>query len=69
MNGKSSFSIDDSMMLVADNFNESELLLSPTDIPNEMPDNLTCAIDTMEELLESILIQVIKHFYLTSGII
>lgn len=50
MNGNSSFSIDDSMMLVADHFNERELLLSPTDIPNVTPDNLTCAIDTMEEL-------------------
>ncbi|KAF0750281.1 putative leucine-rich repeat-containing protein [Aphis craccivora] len=29
---------------------ESELLLISTDIPNVMPDNLTCAIDTMEEL-------------------
>lgn len=51
MNDNSSFCIDDNMMLVPpDNFNASELLMSPIDIPNVLPDNSTCEIDSMEEL-------------------
>lgn len=41
---------DDSMIHVPDDFTINDFLISPKVIPNVLPDNLICSIDTVEEL-------------------